>query len=63
MRAFVDETTCIGCGLCADTCPEVYEIRDDGVSHVLLDPVPPELQECVRDTVDSCPVTAISVEG
>lgn len=62
MKAIVDEDLCIGCELCSDTCPDVYEIRDDGLSHVLLDPVPMNLEGCVRETVDICPVSAISVE-
>ncbi len=30
MRAFVDQDTCIGCGACAATCPEVFEMNEDG---------------------------------
>ena len=33
MRAYVDEN-CIGCGLCASVCPEVFELNDDQVAEV-----------------------------
>jgi ferredoxin len=29
MRVTVDEESCIGCELCAETCPEVFEMADD----------------------------------
>ncbi len=30
MRAVVDKDTCISCGLCVSTEPEVFEFDDDG---------------------------------
>jgi ferredoxin len=27
MKAAVNKETCIGCGLCADICPDVFEIK------------------------------------
>lgn len=62
MKATIDKSLCIGCGLCADTCPRVFEMRDDGFSHVILEPIPPEQQDCTLEAVEICPVTAISVE-
>ena len=32
MNATVNEN-CIGCGLCAGTCPEVFHMGDDGLAH------------------------------
>ena len=62
MKAIVDEDACIGCELCVDTCPAVFEMRDDGLSHVIADPVPSEQYECARESADICPVTAIEIE-
>jgi len=27
MKAAVDKDLCTGCGLCEDTCPEVFEVK------------------------------------
>lgn len=62
MKPVVDHDLCIGCALCADTCPEVFEIRNDGYSWV-IDEDPPEAQwDCVRESADICPTEAITVE-
>ena len=29
MKAVVDKETCTGCGLCEQTCPEVFKMEDD----------------------------------
>ena len=62
MKAHVDEDVCIGCELCVDTCPEVFQMNDDGFAEPVADPVPPEQRECVREAADICPVTAIEIE-
>jgi ferredoxin len=61
MKAVVDRETCIGCGLCSDTCPEVFAIMDDGYAHAIVDTVPHEEYDCVREAADLCPVEAIEV--
>lgn len=61
MRATVDHDTCIGCGLCPEVCPEVFEMKDDKAVPK-VDPVPPEAEETCRDAADQCPVEAIKIE-
>ena len=61
MKAIVDEETCIGCGLCEDTCPGVFELRDEA-SRVIANPVPVDLEELCEQAAEECPVEAISTE-
>ena len=60
MKAKVDADLCTGCGLCEETCPEVFEMRD-GVAVVKLSPVPPAHEAACREAAGGCPVDAISV--
>jgi ferredoxin len=55
----VDMDLCIGCGLCSELCPKVFELRDDK-AWVINDKAC-DTCDC-QQAVDSCPVTAISLE-
>ena len=61
MKAFVDQEGCIGCGLCADTCPEVFRMNDEGLAEAYAD-ITPETQAKAEEARDSCPVSVITVE-
>lgn len=63
MKPIVDHDLCIGCGICEDTCPEVFQLKDDGLSYVIDEDPDPQLYGAVRDAIDLCPVEAISIEG
>ena len=55
------EDTCTACGLCVDTCPDIFEMGSDMVE-VTVDEVPPEFEDAVQQAADECPVEAIIVE-
>ena len=60
MNATVNEN-CIGCGLCAGTCPEVFHMGDDGLA--LRDAAAVGQLEAAQEARDGCPVSAISIEA
>lgn len=60
-RVVIDEECCIGCGTCAELCPDVFEMDDAGEkAHVIL----PEGgdEECIEEAITSCPNECISRE-
>ena len=61
MKANVTDE-CIGCGLCPDLCPAVFEMDGDKAK-VIADPVPEEAKDLARQAEQSCPVDAIDLEG
>ena len=55
------EDTCTSCGLCVDSCPEVFQMGQD-MAEVIVDEVTAEFEEAVQQATDECPVEAIIVE-
>lgn len=60
MKAKVDPELCTGCGLCAETCPEVFEVPDD-LAIVQVDVVPADAEDTCREAAEECPVEAITI--
>jgi ferredoxin len=54
---------CVGHGVCESLADEVFAVGDDGVSHVLTDPVPTGREDAVTGAVRACPARALSTDG
>ena len=53
----VDQELCVGCGVCANLCSDVFEIQDDGKAKVI------NKENCdYEEAVNNCPVGAIKTE-
>jgi len=58
----VDKDLCIACGLCSQTCPEVFELNnDEGYAEVKEEAASCEEAGCCEEAADLCPVDAIEV--
>lgn len=61
MQAKINRDGCISCGLCAETCPSVFRMADDGYAEVFVDEVPTEDEDAAIEAQENCPVSVIEV--
>lgn len=59
MKAAIDLELCQGHGQCQEAAPKVFEVRDDGYAHLLVDTIPADQEANVRDAANRCPTDAI----
>jgi len=59
-RVQVDQLSCEGHSRCQNAAPEVFQVDDNDISNVILDPVPPEHHENVARAIRLCPKQAIT---
>jgi len=61
MKVVVDQKLCEGNMKCQQAAPEVFEVRDDDKSHLLIDRPPERLRQKVKLAERMCPRQAITV--
>jgi ferredoxin len=61
MKVVIDLKLCEGNMRCQEASPEVFEVREDDKSHLLIDHPPERLREKINAAVRLCPRQAISV--
>lgn len=58
-KLIIDESTCVGCGLCVNSCPDCFEMTSDGVAKVKTH----SCSSCdLHEVASQCPVNCITVE-
>ena len=59
MKPKIDPDLCIGDGICEEICPEVFELRDDGLAYVINVEPDEALDAAIQESIESCPTEAI----
>ena len=61
MEVKIDEELCTGCGLCEETCPDIFKMDEDKDIAVIIKTDYDEYdEECIQEAVESCPSEAIT---
>lgn len=62
MKVYVENESCIGCGLCVSLCSDVFKIGDSGKSEIKIENSS-DFESEIKQCVEACPVNAIKVEN
>ncbi|MCM3712544.1 ferredoxin [Halalkalibacter oceani] len=63
----VDQETCIACGACGASAPDIYDYDDEGIAYVVIDEnkgmniIAEDLIDDVIDALEGCPTESIKV--
>ena len=67
-KVIVERDRCTSCGSCEDLCPELFELDERGIAHIIgserlenNDVIEMEEEKCSLDAAESCPVMIIHV--
>lgn len=62
MKATVEKDLCTSCGLCVETCPDVFEMGEGDIAKVKVTSVPKSAEDSCKEAAESCPGEAIKIE-
>lgn len=61
LKVVINKPACCGYGVCAEICPEVYKLDENGIVYVEDEIVPAGLEERAREAAEACPQAALAV--
>jgi ferredoxin len=63
MKVLIDVDLCTGCGLCEETCPDIFKLNeDDDVAEITKTDYDENDEECLEEAIETCPTEAILTE-
>jgi ferredoxin len=62
LRVIVDRAACCGYGVCAEICPGVYKLDDNGIVYAESEFVPAGLEKAAKEAAAACPQGALATE-
>ncbi len=62
MKVTVDQENCIGCGVCSEMSPDIFELNDEDLAQVTVEQIDANHEEPCREAARECPVEAIIIE-
>jgi len=62
LRVVANRSACCGYGVCAEICPEIFGLDDNGIVVLKSEWVPDGLEEKAREGAQACPQNALAVE-
>ncbi len=61
IKVKVNTLKCLGCGMCVNLCPNVFELKN-GKSSVKEKANLEKNKECIKEAENNCPVEAIEIK-
>ena len=61
-KIVIDDTKCIGCGLCVNNNPNYIEFNEMGLAEPLDKEVMADDKQTILESVEHCPTEAIKIE-
>src|SRR5271155_4663955 len=55
LRVIADRSACCGYGVCAEICPEIFQVDDIGIVKLKVEMVPEGLEARAREGAAACP--------
>ena len=61
LKAIANRAACCGYGVCAEICPEVFGLDENGIVVLVTESVPPGLEDKAREGACACPQNALQI--
>lgn len=63
MKVHIDPTLCTALGVCESIRPDIFEVRNDGLVHLITEDFSEADRRDLEEAVYQCPVQALRLQG